>query len=109
MGASATAGSPSDLLDADGHRNERADDDLLPVRRDADQDQAAEYRRRDERAEHGARHASAAAEQAGAADDRGGNSGQFLAMPRGRRAGAQAEVAEQARDAGEEPGQQVDL
>ena len=49
-------------LDADGKRDERGHDDLLPVGLDADQDEAAQHRGRDERADHDARQLARAAE-----------------------------------------------
>src|SRR2546426_7491071 len=88
-----------DLLYAYGHGDQNADHDLLPVRSNPNQNQAAQHRCRDEWTQPRPRHSTAAAEQARAADDGSRDGREFLTLTRCRGAGSQTDVNEPSRQA----------
>src|SRR5690606_39692156 len=97
------------LVEVDGADEEGADDDLLPVRLDAEDDEAVAQRGGDEEADDGAEHRADPAEEARATDDDAGDDVEVgEAVPGDRRRPEEGEV-EDAGQPGEEAGEGVDL
>src|SRR5579863_6193131 len=66
-------------VEGDRQHDDDADDDLLDVGRDFQQDEAVEQHADEDRADHGAEDRADAAEQAGAADHHRGDHGELVA------------------------------
>ncbi|KAG0731014.1 hypothetical protein G6F23_015726 [Rhizopus arrhizus] len=78
------------MVDGDGGQQDQALDDVLPVRRDIQQDQGTGDDREQGKTQHGAQDRAGAAFQAGAADHHGSDHVQFHSQAEGGRGGAEA-------------------
>src|ERR1700733_847815 len=84
------------------------DDDLLPERLDADDDESVLQRGRDEQADNAAENGPVPAEQAGAADDDTGDHGQVRGALPADRGRLEERQVEPAGESGQQAGQGVD-
>src|SRR5215471_12543475 len=105
---SLVAGARPEPVEQHRHDDEAADEGALPEGADPQQREAVaddlDQRRADDAAERG----SGAADEVGAADDRGGDDGQLHALPEAGRDRAEPADFEDARDAGAQAAEHID-